>query len=93
MGLNLQGDEFWELRPDSFIRMSKAYDFRTSERWSIARTISYYALLSRDGIDANKIKPEDLFHVEGDAVKVSKRVELSEEQKQHIINVANGSKS
>lgn len=28
MGLNLQSDEFWELRPDNFIRMSKAYDLR-----------------------------------------------------------------
>jgi hypothetical protein len=93
MGLNLQSDEFWELRPDSFIRMSKSYDLRTAEKWSMVRTVSYYALLSRDGIDANKIKPEDLFHVEGDVIKVSKRVELTEEQKQYILNVANGSKS
>jgi hypothetical protein len=93
MGFNLQSDDFWELRPDNFIRMSKAYDFRVNEKWSIARTISYYSLLSRDGIDANKIKPEDLFYIEGDIIKVSKRIELTEEQKQYILNVSNGSKS
>ena len=93
MGLNLQSDEFWELRPDNFIRMSRAYDLRTTEKWSIARTISYYSLLSRDGIDANKIKPEDLFYIDGDKITISKKVELTEEQKQYILNVANGSKS
>lgn len=93
MGFNLQSDDFWELRPDNFIRMSKAYDLRANEKWSIARTISYYSLLSRDGLDAGKIKPEDLFHIDGDTVKISERIALTEEQKKYILNVANGSKS
>lgn len=33
MGLNIQSDEFWELRPDYFIIMSDAYEIREQQRW------------------------------------------------------------
>lgn len=33
MGFNIQSDEFWELRPDNFIIMSRAYDIRKQQEW------------------------------------------------------------
>lgn len=33
MGFNISSDEFWDIRPDYFMLMSKAYDRRQQETW------------------------------------------------------------
>jgi hypothetical protein len=49
MGFNIQSDEFWELRPDNFIIMSKAYDIRQQQEWLPFRRLMSVIVASQGG--------------------------------------------
>ena len=55
MGLNIQGEEFWELRPDNLIIMSRAYDIRVQQKWLPYRRLMSVIVATQGG----KIKEED----------------------------------
>lgn len=55
MGYNIQSDDFWELRPDNFIIMSKAYDIRIQQDWLPFRRLMSVIVASQGG----KVKEED----------------------------------
>lgn len=49
MGFNIQSDEFWELRPDNFIIMSRAYDIRQQQEWLPFRRLMSVIVASQGG--------------------------------------------
>jgi hypothetical protein len=63
MGLNLQSDEFWGLRPDNFMIMSDAFEDNQALKWAMVRKAGYFSLLSRDGIDVKELDEMSLFSI------------------------------
>jgi len=49
MGFNIQSDDFWELRPDNFIIMSRAYDIRQQQEWLPFRRLMSVIVASQGG--------------------------------------------
>ena len=49
MGLNIGSDEFWEIRPDYFLIMSKAYDIRNQQVWLPFRRLMTVIVASNGG--------------------------------------------
>jgi hypothetical protein len=47
MGLNLQSDDFWELRPDNFGRMREAFEYREEKRMYPFRKLMYVVARSQ----------------------------------------------
>ena len=78
MGFNIQSDEFWELRPDNFIIMSKAYDIKQQQDWLPYRRLMSVIVATQGG----KMKEEEFISLPYfDASKVhQKPIKLSQEE-------------
>lgn len=77
MGLNLQSDEFWELRPDNFYRMSRAYDIRQQEVWLPFRRLMT-VIAGSQGVES---KDSDFIFLDKFDKKVTvKPIKLTDEQ-------------
>ena len=77
MGYNIQSDEFWELRPDNFIIMSRAYDIRVQQDWLPYRRLMSVIVASQGG----KMKEEEFIHLPYfDFKNIEKPIVLSAEE-------------
>lgn len=62
MGYNIQGDEFWDLRPDNFTIMSKAYDIRQQQEWLPFRRLMSVIVASQGGkVSEEEFQPLSFF--------------------------------
>ena len=81
MGFNIQSDDFWELRPDNFIIMSRAYDIKIQQEWLPFRRLMSVIVASQGG----KVKEEDFIslpYFDGQSVTEKPILLTAEEIKQ-----------
>jgi hypothetical protein len=89
MGMNIQGNEFWEMRPDNFSIMSRAFDKREEQRWLPFRRLMSVIVASQGG----EVQEQDfIFLPSFDAIKEKPKAiiftaeEIEAITKEHIIN-------
>lgn len=94
MGLNISNDDFWEISPDIFALMSKAYDIKRQEDW-----LPYRRLMTViANVNGNKMQEKDFMylpHYDGLKEKVEPIILTPEEIKkiteEHIkLGIING---
>lgn len=82
MGFNIQSDEFWDLRPDNFIIMSKAYDIRKQQEWLPFRRLMSVIVASQGGkVSEEEFQPLSYF----DKKVKHTPIRLSKEEAKRIV--------
>lgn len=93
MGLNLQSEEFWGLRPDNFIRMSRAYDMRQQLNYVPFRKLMYI-VAKANGFDKDEVDIMPLPLIDGHREEEKPIILTAEEirEKQEFLKrIQNGS--
>jgi hypothetical protein len=82
MGFNIQSPEFWDLRPDNFIIMSRAYDIRKEQEWLPFRRLMSVIVATQGGkISEEEFQPLTYF----DKKKKHIPIKLTKEEADKIV--------